>query len=161
MRPTDVAPSPVARASMRAVAVGFRSCLFTQTQAGIPKCRASASTRSKSCSPERVGSATMRTRFAPLKHAITGQPMPGGPSMRTSGHPASRATRRASPRTAETSLPEFPWPGRRRAWTIGPKRELERNHSPVSAGSRRMASPGQWSWQTPQPSQALGSTRNV
>ena len=52
--------------------------MFTQTTVGILKCRVRERTRSRSCSPDTVGSVTANTRVAPVTEAITGHPIPGG-----------------------------------------------------------------------------------
>ena len=62
---------------------GLRSNLLTQTMLGTLKKAASSATRSMSCLPETVGSVTIRTAVAPPRDAITGQPIPGGPSVRS------------------------------------------------------------------------------
>ncbi|EKD37990.1 MAG: hypothetical protein ACD_75C00910G0004 [uncultured bacterium] len=92
--------------------------------------------------------------------AITGQPMPGGPSVIISCKSLFSASVRASRRTRLTSLPEFSSAIPRRAWTIGPNRASETYHSPHLCTGKSMACSGQRSTQTPHPSQAIGSTTN-
>jgi hypothetical protein len=108
--------------------------------------------------PETVGSTTITRAVAPPMAAITGQPMPGGPSVRIMSHCRSSANCRASLRTRLTSLPEFSSAIPRRAWTMGPKRVSEMYHSPQRCTGKSMAATGQKSTQTPQPSHRMRST---
>jgi len=61
---------------------------------------------------------------------ITGQPMPGGPSVRIRSASVLAASWAASFLTTVTSLPEFSSAMPKRACTMGPNRVSEINHSP-------------------------------
>ena len=65
--------------------------------------------RSRSLSPDSEGSATSRAAWAPLRVAITGQPMPGEPSMTAKPvYSPAACSRRFF--TWLTSSPEVPLP---------------------------------------------------
>lgn len=98
----------------------WRSALFTNIKLGRRKWSTKASIRSRSCCPEMLGSVTMRTAEASPREAITGQPMPGGPSVMIQFRPRVSANCRASRRIKATSLPEFSAATPRRACTSGP-----------------------------------------
>ena len=89
---------------------------------------------------------------------MTGQPIPGDPSISTDFSPRSLATSRAWARTALTSFPEFSAAMPSFACTIGPKRVSETIHSPQTCSSKSIASAGQKRTHTPQPSHAVGET---
>ena len=108
-----------------------------------------------------VGSTTNRARLAPVSEAITGHPIPGEPSQSTSSRFCRAATCPAVRRSCVTSLPEFSAATPNWAWTIGPQRVSDTNHSPQTAGSNSIAFSAQKSKHTPQPSQAIVSTRKV
>ena len=61
--------------------------------------------------PDGVGSVTTIARWVPVIDEITGQPIPGGPSMRIKPAPTFIASSRASFLTAATSFPELSSPG--------------------------------------------------
>ena len=83
MRPRTIAPAATACFSICSAISGQMSHLLTQTKAGTLKCRASSSVRIRSCSPDIEGSVTITTAEAPVTEAMTEQPIPGGPSIRT------------------------------------------------------------------------------
>ncbi len=64
--------------------------------------------RSISLIPDMEGSATIKTISTPLKDAITGQPIPGDPSIMASS--TSAATDFICFFTSVTSIPEVPLP---------------------------------------------------
>jgi len=107
---------------------------------------------------DKVGSLTSSTRCAPVIEAMTGQPIPGDPSTRSSWRFSAIATARASRRTRDTSLPLFSSATPSRAWTMGPWRVFDRNHAPLADGTKPTALAGQVSTQTPHPSQDTVST---
>ena len=157
--PAPARPAGRAVSSIRSVISPFRSHLLTQTAAGISKCLARERTRSRSCSPETVGSVTASTREAPVTDAITGQPIPGGPS--------TRIRRLFSRRCA--GPPSAPWKpacrsSRRQAEPGMDHRAAPRiGDHPLAAEPLREidASFGQNRTHTPHPSQEIGSTENV
>ena len=67
--PTTWASAFLASASIRAVNSADRSCLLISTAAGTPKRSSSSNTRSRSCSPEGVGSVTTSARSHPVRLA--------------------------------------------------------------------------------------------
>jgi len=69
---------------------------------------------------EKVGSVTTSAKDAPAKEAITGQPIPGGPSVIIELLFSDLAISLALFLTRVTSLPEFSSAIPRRAWTSGP-----------------------------------------
>ena len=83
--------------------------------------------------------------------------MPGEPSTMMRSRSSSSAILLAWLRTRVTSFPEFSSAIPSRAWTIGPYRVPETNHSPLIASSKTIASSGQFQTQTPHPSQSTGS----
>ncbi len=92
---------------------------------------------------------------------MTGHPIPGGPSTIVRSKLRFLASFLASPRTMLTSLPEFSSAIPSLAWTMGPRRVSETNHSPLSAGANSIAFSVQNQTHTPQPSQLIGATRKV
>ena len=82
IRPMQDNPFCAAKISILRDRFGLRSNLLMQTKAVTLKCAANLATRSISWSPETVGSAKIRTALAPPIAAMTGQPIPGGPSVR-------------------------------------------------------------------------------
>ncbi len=68
-------------------------------------------TRSRSWMPDAVGSVTMIASEVPVSDEITGQPIPGGPSIRMRDNPKRSACALASVLTMVTSFPEFSSPG--------------------------------------------------
>ena len=143
MQPRKDNPFPFTNFSMSPLASGFKSNLLTQTMAGTLKKAARSATRSMSCFPETVGSVTMSTPLAPPREAITGQPTPGGPSVKIRSRWFFSASFLASCRTKVTSLPEFSSAMPNRAWTMGPNRVCEMLHSPQVFRGKSTAPSGQ------------------
>ncbi len=106
------------------------SYLFIITTVFTPKCWATFTTLSKSCNPDRVGSVTTTAKLAPLRVAIRGQPIPGGPSTTINSRSFFSAIVLAFSRTKVTNLPEFSSAIPKWACTKGPYFVSEIYHSP-------------------------------
>ena len=143
MRPRNVSPLFLLNRSISMLISMLISNLLIQTIAGTPKCSASWTTRSISCTPDTEGSVTISTASAPPMEAITGQPTPGGPSVSMRSRFFASASFWASFRTRVTSFPEFSSAMPSRAWTMGPNRVSEINHSPQVSIGKSIASSGQ------------------
>src|SRR4030043_328967 len=122
---------------------------------GILKCSARFKILSRSWIPERVGSVIAKTRFTPVNEAVTGHPMPGGPSINMRSRFFSFAISTAFFRTTVTSFPEFSSPIPNRAWTKGPYGVSEINQSPEKATSMVIAFSGQICEQKQHPSHEI------
>ncbi|MPN24646.1 hypothetical protein SDC9_172048 [bioreactor metagenome] len=83
------------------------SYLFIHTAVFVPNFAAVFIMRSISLIPDMEGSATIKTISTPLSDAMTGQPIPGEPSMMAMSLLACSVNWRL---TAVTSLPEAPLP---------------------------------------------------
>ena len=88
--------------------------MLMQIAALTPNLAAVSSTRFKSLRPDTEGSVTSKTMSTPLKEAITGQPIPGEPSIMAS-LVALAADAFIAPLTSLTKSPELPLPIFRRA----------------------------------------------
>src|SRR5574344_743433 len=122
----------------------------------VPNFAAVFMIRSKSLMPDMDGSATIKTISTPLSDAITGQPMPGEPSI------IARLALTISDficfLTSVTSIPEVPLPIFSCAVEKTSPSFAYNINSPATAGFKDIASTGQTALQTPQPSHAKGST---
>ncbi len=111
--------------------------------------------------PDWLGSATISTRSMPLTEAITGQPMPGEPSMMARSVSAGAFFSMVI-FTSVTSLPELPRPIFRVAVEkIRPSASRYSSRRPAASCESVTAFWGQTWAQTPQPSQAYSLTRNT
>ncbi len=114
---------------------------------------------SRSAFPARVGSATRTARSAPDSAAITGQPMPGGPSISSRDADVSTQYALALRFSMATSLPELPSPAPRMAWNIMPPDVRVAIHVPEARSTIVIASEGHSLSHRPQPSHAIPSMR--
>ena len=102
----------------------FKSDLLIMTLVLFLNWVVTSRVRFKSCNPESVGSVTITTSSTPVMVEITGQPIPGGPSIMIVSIPFSLATFLALLRTISTKRPEFSSPGESRPYTILPLRNV-------------------------------------
>src|SRR5690554_1574991 len=105
--------------------------------------------------PDMDGSATINTISTPLKDAITGQPIPGEPSIMANS--TSAAADFICFFTSVTNIPEVPLPIFSCAVENTFSPSVYNSSSPATAGFKVTAPTGQTSSQTPQPSQAKRS----
>ena len=111
MRAIRGQPSPAHVSLIRAVSSSERVQRFTTTPKGVPSMRQSSAARRRSDRADREGSVTRRAKLAPVTDDVTGQPIPGGPSVIKSGAPDSSASRLASFLRRATMSPVFSPPG--------------------------------------------------
>jgi len=98
------------------------------------------------------------TYYECIPEAITGHPVPGGPSPRISERESAFAIPHAEERTAETSLPEFSSPTPNSACTIVPFSVDETSNFPLVQSCTVIASTGQRCLHNPHPSHKEAST---
>src|SRR5690554_8210730 len=104
--------------------------------------------------PDMDGSATINTISTPLKDAITGQPIPGDPSIIANSTSADADF--ICFFTSVTNIPEVPLPIFSCAVENTFSSSVYNNSSPATTGFKVTAPTGQTSLQTPQPSQEIG-----
>ena len=96
------------KAAIFSLLPGLVSYLLIHTPILVWNCRAVLMIRSMSLIPDKDGSAIISTMSTPLREAITGQPIPGEPSIMARS--ASMTTDIICFLTSVTSRPEVPLP---------------------------------------------------
>ena len=108
----------------------------------IEKCWHTSRMRTKSCFPDSVASVTINAASTPVRDAITGQPIPGEPSMISHCRSSFSRYSCAVFLTFVTSFPLFDSAILSRACTIGPNRVLDLKSRPISFSRMPIASTG-------------------